>query len=180
MDYTLQAPERYIVLDTETTGLTRADRVIELAAVKVCQGEIVDQRSQLIQPGVPIPPFITGLTGITPEMLQGRASIREVLPRFLQFAEGLPIIGHNIRFDLGMLSAEAERCGLQADFVTGADTVIMARRRLPGMASYSLSSLVHELHITCKPAHRALADVYATQALYELLLTLPLPVKKHT
>ncbi len=162
-----------LIIDTETTGLSAQDRIIELAAVKVCRGEIVDKRSQLIQPEIPIPPFITGLTGISPDMLLGKATIRQVLPRFLDFAEGLPIIGHNVSFDLGMLVNEARRVGLPVRLTPCADTLTMARQRLPKQPSYSLTALVDALHISYRNNHRALADVYATQALYELLLTLP-------
>lgn len=173
MDYTLQAPEAYLVIDTETTGLSASDRIIELAAVKVVHGEIVDQRSQLIQPEVPLPPFITGLTGITPDMLRGKKTIREVLPRFLDFAGDLPIIGHNISFDLGMIHQEAKRVGIPVRLTPGADTLMMSRQRLPHVRSHSLTNLVDELHISYRNNHRALADVYATQQLYELLLAMP-------
>lgn len=169
----MTAPERYIVLDTETTGLRRCDRVIELAAVKVQSGVIVDQRSQLLDPGVPLPPFITRLTGITEEMLRGRSRMEAVLPRFLAWTEGLPIIGHNVAFDMGMLRREGERARVPVNLTVAADTLYMARKRLPEMTSHRLGVLVAYLHIECRPTHRALADVYATQALYELLLQMP-------
>lgn len=175
MDYTRQAPECYIVIDTETTGLGASDRIIELAAVKVMQGQVVDQRSQLIQPEVPIPPFITGLTGISQEMLTGKATIAQVLPRFLAFAGDLPVIGHNVSFDLGMLCNEGRRVGIPVRLTPGADTLSMARRRLPQYHSHSLTALVDALHIQYRNNHRALADVYATQQLYELLLRMPDP-----
>lgn len=169
----MTAPEGYIVLDTETTGLRACDRVIELAAVKVRSGVIVDQRSQLIDPGMPLPPFITRLTGITPEMLAGRSRMEMVLPRFLAWTEGLPVVGHNVAFDMGMLRREGERAHMPVNLAVAADTLYLARKRLPEMRSHRLGALVEQLHIECKPAHRALADVYATQALYELLLQMP-------
>lgn len=171
----MERTDRYIVLDTETTGLHREARVIELAAVKVEKGVIVDQRTQFFDPGEPLPPVITRLTGITDDMVRGKATAAQVLPRFLQFTEGLPIVGHNIRFDLARLKYEAERCGMELPLLFGADTVMMARQRVPReqVKSFSLHDLVDHFRIEQQPAHRALADVYATWALYELLLTMP-------
>lgn len=166
-------PERYLVIDVETTGLSAADRVIELAAVKVERGNIVDTRTQLINPGRALTPFITGLTGITDDMLRSRASMETVLPAFLRFAEGLPVVGHNVSFDLTMLRHEGERLGIRVPLTIAGDTLVLARQRVPGLKSYSLGALVQQFRIECKPAHRALADVYATQALYRYLLALP-------
>lgn len=141
--------DRYIVLDTETTGLEHTARVIELAAVKVENGRIVDQRSQFFDPCMPLPPYITALTGITPDMLCGRKRACEVLPRFLDFCEGLPIVGHNIRFDMARLQYEAELAGQRLPLLFGADTVRLARARIPKeeVGSYSLHRLVEYLHI---------------------------------
>ena len=168
-----ELPTSYIVLDTETTGIHAAARMIEVAAVKVRDGVIVDQRAQFCDPGQPLPPFITGLTGITDAMLRGRATAAQVLPRLVAFCEGLPVIGHNIAFDMRILRHEAALCGQPLPLTAGPDTVRLARERLPGLPSYSLHALVDHLRIEQRPAHRALADVYATQALYELLKTLP-------
>lgn len=163
-------PTAYIVLDTETTGLKLRDRIIELAAVKVSGGQVVDARSQLIDPEVPLPPFITALTGITSDMLQNKSTIAQVLPRFLCWMEGLPIVGHNVAFDVGMLTREGIRVQVPVQLTVAADTLALARVLLPAQRSYRLSALVEALHIEAQPAHRALADVYATQALYALLM----------
>ena len=169
----MAAYERYIVLDTETTGLYREARVIELAAVKVDHGVIIDKRSQFFDPGMPLPPQITAITGITDEMLRGRSRAAEVLPRFRDFCEGLPIVGHNIRFDMARLKYEAQLANLRLPLLYGADTMLMARALIPKseIGSYSLHNLINYFHIQQLPTHRALADVYATQALYSLLTT---------
>lgn len=151
--------------------------------MKVERGQIVDQRSQFFDPGEPLPREIIRLTGITDSMLRGRCRCEDVLPRFLAFCEGLPIVGHNIRFDMARLRYEAELCRLPMPLLFGADTVTMARARVPReqVPSYSLHDLVDYFHIQQQPTHRALADVYATQALYELLAgmdTLPRAIRK--
>ncbi len=168
----MTAPRAYLVLDTETTGLSLRDRIIELAAIKVVDGRVVDKRSQLIDPQVYISPFITNLTGIAPAMVRGKATIAQVLPRFLDFAEGLPIVGHNVSFDLGMLTQEGLRVHVPVHLRIAADTVLLSRRLLPELPSHSLQAMVDYFHIQSLPAHRALADVYATQELYLRLLAL--------
>lgn len=166
----MKAPSAYVVLDTETTGLGSDARIIELAAVKVIGGEIVDKRSQLIDPGVWISSYITQLTGISNAMVRGKAGIAEVLPRFLQFVGELPIVGHNVSFDLGMLVQEGLRIQTPVRLRIAADTLFLSRRLLPGLPGHRLQDMVEHFHITAKPAHRALADVYATQELYTRLL----------
>lgn len=136
---------------------------------------IVDKRSQFFDPGISLPPVITSLTGITDDMVRGKCRACDVLPRFRDFCEGLPIIGHNIRFDMARLKFEAELAGISLPLLYGADTVLLARARVPkeAVGGYSLHRLVDYFRIEQLPTHRALADVYATQALYELLMTMP-------
>ena len=165
-------PEAFIVLDTETTGLSSADRVIELAAVKVLHGEIVDTRCQLFRPGRRLPPYITQLTQITDDMLAGKPPIAQVLARILDYIGDLPVVGHNVAFDLGMLRREGERAGIPVELRVADDTLLLSRRLLPHAHTHSLSGLVHLLDIRCQPSHRALADVYATLALYRRLLAM--------
>lgn len=163
---------RYIVLDTETTGLGRNDRVIEIAAVLVENGQVVDKRSQLINPGREIPPFITELTGITTEMVCGKPDISCVLPRFLEYCGDIPVVGHNIAFDERMLKQEGVRCNMPVCLNIGADTVTVAHKVVPRLPSYKLSVLVDTFSLSYPNTHRALADVYATWALYEHLMNL--------
>lgn len=165
-------PEAFIVLDTETTGLSSADRVIELAAVKVLHGEIVDTRCQLFHPGRRLPPYITQLTQITDDMLAGKPPIAQVLARILDYIGDLPVVGHNVAFDLGMLRREGERAGIPVELRVADDTLLLSRRLLPHARTHSLSGLVRLLDIRCQPSHRALADVYATLALYRRLLAM--------
>src|SRR5262249_21157693 len=99
----------FVVLDTETTGLRPGpDRVIEVAAVRVRNGEIVDSFQSLINPGRPLPPFIVRFTGISQDMLQDAPMAREVMPDLLQFIDGAILVGHNLGFDLNFLTHEAQ------------------------------------------------------------------------
>ena len=98
----------YVVLDVETTGLHSDDRVIEIGAAKVIDGQIVEEFQQLINPEMVIPPFITSLTGISNDMVADAPTMKTVLPLFISFMDSLPIVGHNVGFDCSMLRWEAQ------------------------------------------------------------------------
>ena len=162
-----------VSLDLETTGLDpRRDVIIEIGAVRMCDGRIIDEYSQLVDPGMPLPAIITEITGIRQEQLLGQPSIREVLPDFTRFVGTTPVIGHNVNFDMDFLARQgALRETLRLD------TVELASVLLPRAARYSLGNLVAELGIELKQAHRALEDARATALLYWQLwkLALQLP-----
>src|SRR5947209_14255791 len=89
----------FVVLDTETTGLRPgADRVIEVAAVRLRAGEIVASFQSLLNPGRRIPPFITKFTGISQDMVNGAPYAKDIFPELMQFIEGATLVGHNVSF----------------------------------------------------------------------------------
>ena len=103
----------FVVVDTETTGTNaETDRLLEVAAVKVWGGQIVDQFAQLINPQRSVPRRITRLTGITTAMVFDEPPAAEVLPGFLAFLGDGVLVAHNLPFDLGFLNAELRRAGL--------------------------------------------------------------------
>ncbi|GMA59047.1 hypothetical protein GCM10025858_35500 [Alicyclobacillus sacchari] len=92
----------FVIFDTETTGLNaREDTLIEIAAVKVQGGEIVDTYASLIDPERPISPKITELTGISNDMVKGQPKLEDVLPAFREFVQGAILVAHNAEFDVG-------------------------------------------------------------------------------
>ena len=104
----------YVCVDIETTGISpQHAQIIEIGALKVRDGEVVDTFSQLIDPGVSVPPEITALTGITTEMVEGQPTIDEVLPNFIAFAGDDLLLGHNIRFDFSFLKQNAINLNLE-------------------------------------------------------------------
>lgn len=151
-----------VALDLETTGLDpRRDRIIEIGAVRMRDGEILAEFSRLIDPGVPLPPVITEITGILPEQLTGQPSIAELLPEFTRFVGDAPVIGHNVDFDMAFLARQgALRDNLRLD------TVELAGVLLPHASRYSLGNLAAETGVSLKRAHRALDDARATALLY--------------
>ena len=150
-----------VMLDFETTGLSPAmgDRVTEVAALRIVGGEVVERFVSLINCGVRIPPFITGLTGITQAMVNGAPSCREVIPQLVRFIGGDALAAHNASFDEKFLIAEAQLQGLQPQHQGLICSVKLARRIFPGLSGYGLGELSASLGVRFSGrAHRAEAD----------------------
>ncbi|MBN2567760.1 hypothetical protein JXB02_06790 [Candidatus Woesearchaeota archaeon] len=157
----------FIVTDIETTGLSRdRHRITEIAAVKVEGSRVRGSFQTLVDPGVPIPRFITRLTGIDDEMVRGAPRIGDALPEFLSFLDDGILVAHNAGFDYGFLSANAER---HLDTRLGNDILCtrrLATRLLPDLPSKRLEALCEHFRITNERAHRALADARATTRVF--------------
>ncbi len=164
----LSAP--IVVLDFETTGLSRSmDRIIEVGAVRLENGQVTDEMSLLCDPGVPLKPKITELTGITDLMLQGKESPASGVQKLLDFIGDCPIAAHNASFDVGMLEAECKRMGVSFK-TTVVDTLIFSRKLYPTQKSHKLGAVCRNLGVSLKNAHRAVHDAAATaQCLAKML-----------
>ena len=162
-----------VVLDFETTGLTpTADRIIEIGAVKIADGVITEEFSMLCDPGIPLPPKITDITGITSAMLAGKPPAAEGVKQLMAFIGNLPVAAHNAPFDIGFLKAELRRAG-QTFFAPVIDTLQLARRIYPGRKSYRLGAICRMLKIKLTNAHRAVHDAAATaKCLHQMMLVL--------
>lgn len=163
----------YIVFDIETTGLdTNNDSIIEIGAVKVENGIIIDTFESFINPGFPIPYFITQINGIDDDLVENAPYPGVVLQKFKAFVSGSEfIIGHNAkRFDYPFLESEFRRNGIRFEGMTCKDTIWEAKRRYKRLPGYSLAKLCEHFGIVNQTAHRALSDVMATYELYEKLL----------
>ena len=155
----------FVVVDLETTGGSPADSgITEIGAVKVRGGEIVGELATLVDCGLPVPPHITVLTGITQQMLVGAPSVAEVIPTFLEFARGCVLVAHNAPFDTGFLKAACARLGHPWPAFTVLDTVDLARRILTReeVPNRRLATLARFFGSPAEPDHRALADARAT------------------
>ena len=151
-----------IVLDFETTGLNTAkDRIIEIGAVKLANGQVVDSYGELIDPGMLLPPRITEITHITDQMLRGQPTIAEAMPKLLAFMDGCPIAAHNAKFDCAVLDSELKRLGMSYD-VPHLDTLTLARKLYPELKTHKLGSVCKRLGVSLKDAHRAVNDAAAT------------------
>lgn len=159
----LEEDTTYVVFDTETTGLNaREDTLIEIGAVKVRGGEIIDTFATLINPQRRISAKITEITGITDEMVAGQPLMEDVLPKFKAFVDGAIMVAHNAEFDVGFLSQCSERVGLPAWTEPVIDTLALARALYPGEKNYRLKTLTKKFDVELVNHHRALADTEAT------------------
>lgn len=175
----------YVAIDTETTGLdVKWCEMIEVAAVKVVGGIVVDTFDELIQPkDLPIPSFIEKLTGIKSDMLSTARTETEVIPEFREFIGNLPIIGQNVTFDLKFLNASFDRLGLDPIEADSCDLMRLSRILLQDISRHRLADTLQECQKIADTdedfgrKHRALADTKMTQFCYETLL--PILVEKY-
>ena len=162
----------FVVVDLETTGGSpTTDAITEIGALKLRGGELLGRMETLVNPGVPIPPLITVLTGITEAMVLPAPRIAEVLPAWLEFARDAVIVGHNIRFDCAFLDAALIAHGYSPLPNRRVDTVAMARRLVRDeVPNLRLQTLARHFRTASEPIHRAYADAAATGELLHALL----------
>lgn len=156
----------FVVFDIETTGLSQnKDRIIEIGAVKITDGQIVDRYSTFVNPQIPIPYEIEELTSITDAMVINAPTIEVVLGQFLAFSEGAILVAHNASFDVGFIEKNAKRLGIATDF-TAIDTVGLARILLPDLSRYKLNNVAKALNVSLENHHRAVDDAGATAEIF--------------
>ena len=159
-----------VVLDFESTGLnTNTARIIEIGAVRLVDGQVVDTLSILVNPRMSLPPKITQITGITDQMLAGKESIEEAMPKLLDFIGDAPIAAHNASYDHALMQAELKR---QGRTFHGAviDTLTFSQKLYPDMKSHRLNAVCKKLGVSLKEAHRAVHDCTATAQALAIML----------
>ncbi len=155
----------FAVVDLETTGWSpEAAAITEIGAVRVRGGRRQGEFASLVNPGMPVPPSIEDLTGISDWMLAAAPKLISVLPGLLRFAEGCVLVAHNAPFDLGFLLAACGDCGLTWPGFTVLDTVTLARQVMDPdeVPDCKLGTLAGFFGARTAPCHRALADARAT------------------
>lgn len=160
--------ETVVVIDFETTGLSpdKGARATEVAAVRLVDDEIVEQFQSLINPGIPIPPFIESLTGISNTMVQTAPAASAVMPKLAAFISSAPLVAHNARFDHAFLQAEYARSNLPEE-IHFACTMKLAMRIYPRAPSYKLGALLEYADVSHQGRfHRALSDAMAAARLW--------------
>lgn len=159
----------YVCIDLETTGLSpKLDKIIEIGAVKVINGEIEDTYSTFVNPGRKLDEHVIALTHITEKDLESAPQITEIIGDIMAFIGDLPLLGHRIIFDFSFLKQAAVNSGLSFD-KTGIDTLKISRICFPELPSKRLTDMCSHYDIPLE-AHRALNDATATVRLYEKLL----------
>ncbi len=169
------APNEFVVLDVETTGLepARGHEVIEIGAQKIVGRDVVDEFVQLVKPTRPLPSDVVAFhakNGITQELLdnEGRPA-SEVVPELVKFLGSSIIIAHNAPFDIGFINAHLERLGQPKLQNQTLDTIDIAKRYLL-LASYRLGNVAAYFKIPQTQAHRALVDVITTREIFFKLI----------
>ena len=161
----------YVIYDLETTGTSSAnDRVVEISAVKVRNGQVDSEFSTLVNPEMPIPFFASEVNGITDDMVADAPIFEVALKDFLEFAGDDILVGHNIHtFDMKFIYRDVERYfgkTISNDYI---DTLQIARAYLPQLSCHKLTALAEYYGINPDGAHRALNDCRMNQQIFELL-----------
>ena len=161
----------YVLFDLETTGVSwEKDEVVEISAVKVEDGEVVDEFSTLVNPGMPIPYYASEINGITDDMVADSPMFDEALGQFLEFAGDAVLVGHNIHsFDMKFMQKSAQKYFGQMIGNDYIDTLQIARLYLPEMEHHTLTDLAAHYGISADGAHRALNDCRMNQKVFECL-----------
>ena len=156
----------FVVFDIETTGLNpQQDRITEIGAVKIRNGQIVDRFSAFVNPGVSIPSFIVKLTGITDDMVKDAPPIEQVLNEFMEFIQGSVLVAHNANFDVGFIKQNAKVMGekVKNSYI---DTLELCRKMFPELGRYKLNIVAKHLKIELENHHRAVHDSMATAKIF--------------
>ena len=163
--------EEFVVFDIETTGLnSHTNEIIEIGAVKIKAGRIVDRYSQLINPGRPIPYHITEITSITDEQVANEPKIDKVIGKFVDFVGDAVLVAHNAPFDMGFIKRDIKKY-LNIDYQCSViDTLQMARDLFPDLKKYGLGDLNKTLGLALEKHHRAVDDSQATANMFIIFL----------
>jgi DNA polymerase III epsilon subunit family exonuclease len=167
----VEFPAEFVVLDVETTGLKPTQqRVIEVALVRVSPHGAPIRWSSLVNPGRPIPAYISQKIGIRDAMVADAPEFRSIAPTIVEIIEELPVVGHNVGFDLSFINMELMRCGLPRLVNTPVDTLTLTSRLVPEARRLNLADVAKAMGIDARQAHRAMSDAETTLEVFRLLL----------
>ncbi len=161
----------FIALDFETTGLKpQNSRVIEIGMAKIVNGEITETFSSFVNPGMPVPPQITALTGISDDDLFSAPPFENIIPEIKNFISDCPIIAHNAPFDMAFLQSEFARAETEPPQNSAICTAQLARRLFPELQKKNLASVSRYLNIRNVRMHRALSDAVTAAKVFLKML----------
>lgn len=148
------------ILDVETTGATASyDRIIEIGLIRIENGKVVKKLNSLLNPEVPISPFIEGLTGINGQELEKAPLFSEIKSDIIELLEGCVFVAHNARFDYSFIRQELKRIGITYS-AKQLCTVKLSRLLFPSYRHHNLDSIIERFDIECQRRHRAYDDAY--------------------
>ncbi|MDO5299654.1 MAG: PolC-type DNA polymerase III [Clostridia bacterium] len=162
--------EDIVVVDFETTGLNpRKNRIMEIGAVRIRNGQIVEEYSRFVNPMEPIPLEVSELTHITDSMVADANPAEVEIPKLLEFIGDAAFAAHNAKFDYSFLTEECKRLGIEIGMPV-IDTLEFSRRMYPSLKSHRLGAVCKSLGISLKNAHRAVHDARATAQMLNRML----------
>ena len=160
----------YCVFDLETTGLSyRTEKITEIGAIKIKNGEIIDTFETFVNPQKPIPYEVVKVTNITDDMVKDAPTIEQILPKFLEFIGDSVLVAHNADFDIGFTKYNAEKLGYTLNN-TYIDTLRLAKEIFPDYKKYKLGIIAEKLGIKVEVAHRALDDVKTLVQVFNVMI----------
>ncbi|NLD16025.1 MAG: PolC-type DNA polymerase III [Tissierellia bacterium] len=169
-EYLDNSLDSFVIFDVETTGFSaKNDKIIEIGAIKIQNGEIIDSFNILINPKEPLKDEIIALTGITDSMLVNQPEINEVVDDFNKFISNSILVAHNASFDISFIKNSFERYGLEfkKPYI---DTLELSRIFYPNVRSHSLGNVAKRLGVSLENAHRAVDDAKATGEIFVKLI----------
>ena len=160
----------YCVFDLETTGISHiTEKITEIGAIKIKNGEIIDTFETFVNPEKPIPEEVVNVTHITDDMVKDARTIDQIMPEFLEFIGDSVLVAHNADFDIGYMKYNCEQLGLDFD-VSHIDTLRLAKAIFPEFSRYKLGIIAEKLNIKVDVAHRALDDVKTLVQVFKEML----------
>lgn len=167
----VEFPSEFVILDVETTGLKPTQqRVIEVALIRVSPHGAPIRWSSLVNPGRPVPAYISQKIGIDDAMVADAPEFRSIAPTIVEIVEELPIVGHNVAFDLSFVNTELMRCGLPRLVNTPIDTLTLTSQLVAEARRLNLADVARAMGIDSRQAHRAMPDAETTLDVFRLLL----------
>ncbi|MBN6185791.1 PolC-type DNA polymerase III [Aneurinibacillus sp. BA2021] len=165
------ADDTYVIFDVETTGLSVVNNtIIELAGVKMRNGEIIGRYESFVNPHTPIPLNIQQLTSITDDMVKDAPELDQVIGEFIDFVGDAVLVAHNAKFDMGFLHASCKQTGREPLANPFLDTLELARFLYPGMRNHRLNTLAGKFNVSLENHHRAVDDSEATGYIFFYML----------
>ena len=162
--------DEIVVVDFETTGLNpRKNRIMEIGAVRIRNGQVVEEYSKFVNPQEPIPQEVVELTGISDAMVANAGTAEKEIPALLEFIGDAAFAAHNAKFDYSFLTEECKRLGIEISMPV-IDTLEFSRRMYPSLKSHRLGAVCKSLGISLKNAHRAVHDARATAHMLNRML----------
>ena len=167
----VEFPAEFVVIDVETTGLKPSQqRVIEVALIRVSPHGAPIRWSSLVNPGHPVPAYISQKVGIDDALVADAPDFRSIAPTIVEVIEDLPVVGHNIAFDLSFINTELMRCGLPRLVNTPIDTLTLTSQLVSEARRLNLGDVARVMGIDSRQAHRAMPDAETTLEVFRLLL----------